>query len=161
MKERLLAGYLEEGVAIGLPDELAPLAVSAGLDADEVEAVLAGDTYGDEVRADEARAEEIGISGVPFFVIDGRFAIPGAQDPDTILAVLERGMAAAGSGRVAVSVRRRRRRARSARGTAGAPRPARRADRPRCFEKSSWSSTSTSNTPLEPVTSSNSEITCW
>jgi predicted DsbA family dithiol-disulfide isomerase len=90
VKERLLAGYLQEGVAIGLASELAPLAVSAGLDADAVDAVLAGDTYGEEVRADEARAEEIGISGVPFFVIDGRFAIPGAQDPDTILAVLER-----------------------------------------------------------------------
>ena len=90
VKERLLAGYLQEGVAIGLSDELAPLAVSAGLDADAVDAVLASDTYGEEVRVDEARAEEIGITGVPFFVIDGRFAIPGAQDPDTILAVLER-----------------------------------------------------------------------
>ena len=90
VKERLLAGYLEEGVAVGLPEELAPLAVSAGLDAAEVDAVLAGDSYGDQVRADEARAEEIGITGVPFFVVDGRFAIPGAQDPDTILAVLER-----------------------------------------------------------------------
>jgi predicted DsbA family dithiol-disulfide isomerase len=90
VKERFLAGYLEEGVAIGLPSELAPLAVSAGLDADDVDAVLAGDTYGDAVRADEARADEIGVSGVPFFVIDGRFAIPGAQDPDTILATFER-----------------------------------------------------------------------
>jgi predicted DsbA family dithiol-disulfide isomerase len=90
VKERLLAGYLQEGVAIGLPSELAPLAVSAGLDADEVEAVLAGDTYGEAVRAEEARADELGCTGVPFFVIDGRFAIPGAQDPDTILAVLER-----------------------------------------------------------------------
>ena len=43
VKERLLAGYLEEGVAIGLPEELAPLAVAAGLDADEVDAVLSGD----------------------------------------------------------------------------------------------------------------------
>ena len=57
VKDRLLAGYLQEGVAIGLPSELAPLAVSAGLDADEVEAVLAGDTYGEAVRADEARAD--------------------------------------------------------------------------------------------------------
>jgi predicted DsbA family dithiol-disulfide isomerase len=90
VKERLLAGYLEEGVAIGLPEELAPLAVSAGLDSAEVDAVLAADTFGDEVRADEARADDIGITGVPFFVVDGRFSIPGAQDPDTILAVLER-----------------------------------------------------------------------
>jgi predicted DsbA family dithiol-disulfide isomerase len=90
VKERFLAGYLQEGVAIGLPEELAPLAVSAGLDADEVEAVLAGDAYGEAVHADEERAIEIGITGVPFFVIDGRFAIPGAQDRETMLAVLER-----------------------------------------------------------------------
>ena len=90
VKERFLAGYLQEGVAIGLPEALGPLAVSAGLDADEVEAVLAGDAYTDEVRAEEERALEIGVSGVPFFVIDGRFAIPGAQDSETMLAVLER-----------------------------------------------------------------------
>ncbi len=90
VKERLLAGYLQEGVAIGLADELAPLAVSAGLDAAAVEAVLSGDTYGEAVRADQARAVEIGITGVPFFLIDGRFAIPGAQDPETMLTVLER-----------------------------------------------------------------------
>jgi predicted DsbA family dithiol-disulfide isomerase len=90
VKERFLAGYLQEGVAIGVPEELAPLAVSAGLPADEVAVVLAGDAYADEVRADQARAVEIGITGVPFFLIDGRFAIPGAQDPDTMLTVLER-----------------------------------------------------------------------
>ena len=90
VKERLLAGYLQEGVAIGVSSELAPLAVSAGLDAGEVEAVLSGDAYGEAVRADEARALELGITGVPFFVVDGRFAIPGAQDPETILSVLER-----------------------------------------------------------------------
>jgi predicted DsbA family dithiol-disulfide isomerase len=90
VKERFLAGYLQEGVAIGLPDELAPLAASAGLDRDEVDTVLDGDAYGDEVRADEERAVEIGITGVPFFVVDGRFAIPGAQDVETMLAVLDR-----------------------------------------------------------------------
>jgi predicted DsbA family dithiol-disulfide isomerase len=90
VKERLLAGYLQEGVAIGLPEELAPLAVSGGLDPEEVRAVLEGDAYADAVREDEARANELGITGVPFFVIDGRFAIPGAQDAETIGLVLER-----------------------------------------------------------------------
>ena len=93
VKERLLAGYLEEGVAIGVPQELAPLAVSAGLDAGDVDSVLAGDAYADAVRADEARATDIGITGVPFFVIDGRFALAGAQDPETILTGLERAWA--------------------------------------------------------------------
>ena len=49
-----------------------------------------GDTYTDEVRADQARAVEIGITGVPFFLVDGRFAIPGAQDPETMRITLER-----------------------------------------------------------------------
>ena len=93
VKERFLAGYLQEGVAIGLPDELAPLAVAAGLDAAEVEAVLSGTAYTDEVRAEEERALEIGITGVPFFVVDGRFPISGAQDPETMLIVLERAWA--------------------------------------------------------------------
>jgi predicted DsbA family dithiol-disulfide isomerase len=90
VKERILAGYLEEHVAIGLQEELAPLAVSAGLDADEVQSVLTGDAYGDAVRADEARALDIGITGVPFFLVDGRFPIAGAQSPETMLAVLTR-----------------------------------------------------------------------
>jgi predicted DsbA family dithiol-disulfide isomerase len=93
VKERFLSGYLQEGVAIGLPEELAPLAVSAGLDASEVDAVLAGDAYADAVRADEERALEVGITGVPFFVVDGRFAIPGAQDSETMLSILERARA--------------------------------------------------------------------
>ena len=93
VKERFLAGYLQEGVAIGLPEELAPLAVAAGLDAAEVEAVLSGTAYTDEVRAEEERALEIGITGVPFFVVDGRFPISGAQDPETMLIVLERAWA--------------------------------------------------------------------
>jgi predicted DsbA family dithiol-disulfide isomerase len=90
VKERFLAGYLEEGVAIGLANELTPLAASAGLDPTEVDAVLAGDAYADEVRADEARGLEMDITGVPFFLVDGRFSIPGAQDPETMLRVLER-----------------------------------------------------------------------
>src|SRR4029077_938506 len=50
VKERFLAGYLEEGVAIGLPDELAPLAVSAGLDGDAVAGGVAGGAPGDAGR---------------------------------------------------------------------------------------------------------------
>ena len=90
VKERFLAGYLEAGVAIGLAEELGPLAVSGGLDADDVQAVLAGNEYGDAVRADEERALDMGITGVPFFLVDGRFPIAGAQSPETMLMVLER-----------------------------------------------------------------------
>jgi predicted DsbA family dithiol-disulfide isomerase len=90
VKERFLAGYFTEGVAIGLPEHLTRLAVEAGLDQGEVETVLKGDRYAEEVRADEAEARELEISGVPCFVIDRRFMVPGAQDPDTMLRVLDR-----------------------------------------------------------------------
>jgi predicted DsbA family dithiol-disulfide isomerase len=90
LKERLLRGYFTDGEPIGDPGALTRLAVDAGLDKEDVSAVLGSDAFADAVRADEAAAAELGITGVPCFVIDRRLAIPGAQDPDTILALLER-----------------------------------------------------------------------
>ena len=79
LADALMEGFFGAGLAVGEPDELAPVATSVGLAADDVAAVLAGDAYADAVRADEARARELDITGVPFFLIEGRFAIPGAQ----------------------------------------------------------------------------------
>jgi len=93
LKERLFRAYFTEGAPIGEPETLIALAGEVGLDTAEVAAILAGDRYTDDVRADEREAAEIGVTGVPFFVVDGRFGIPGAQDADTILNVLERAWA--------------------------------------------------------------------
>lgn len=71
-------------------DGVLELAEEVGLDVDEAEAVLTDRRYGDRVRNDQAEAHDLGASGVPFFVIDRRFAIPGAQDTDQMLKVLER-----------------------------------------------------------------------
>jgi predicted DsbA family dithiol-disulfide isomerase len=90
LKERLLIAYFTEGAPIGDPETLLRLASEAGLDPVECAEVLAGDRYGDEVRSDEREAHELGVTGVPFFVVDGKFGIPGAQDPETILSVLNR-----------------------------------------------------------------------
>ena len=90
VKERFLRGYLSEGAAIGLPEELERLAVDAGLEAAEVAEVLASDVYAAEVRADVAEAGRLGVTGVPFFVFDGRYAVGGAQPPEVMLQVLER-----------------------------------------------------------------------
>jgi predicted DsbA family dithiol-disulfide isomerase len=90
LKERLFLAYFTEGAAIGESETLVRLAAEVGLDAQECAAILAGDRYGAEVRADENEAMELGVTGVPFFVVDGKFGIPGAQDADTILSVLER-----------------------------------------------------------------------
>jgi predicted DsbA family dithiol-disulfide isomerase len=90
VKDRMLRGYFSEGAAIGLPEEVERLAVDAGLDVDEVARVLGSDEYADEVRADEAAAHQMGATGVPFFVFDGRYAVGGAQPPEVLLQVLQR-----------------------------------------------------------------------
>ena len=84
MKERLLGAYFTEGRAISDRDELAALAGEVGLDAEEVAEILAGDAFTDAVRRDELRARELGVRGVPFFLIDERIGIEGAQPPELI-----------------------------------------------------------------------------
>jgi predicted DsbA family dithiol-disulfide isomerase len=93
MKERLMKGYFTDGAAIGEADGLVPLAVEVGLPEADVRDVLATDRYAKEVRGDEALARELGISGVPFFVIGGRLGVSGAQAPEVLLGALERGWA--------------------------------------------------------------------
>ena len=95
LKERLLAATFTEGAAIGEADVLAGLATDVGLDGEEVRAVLHGDRYAADVRADERRAADLGITTVPFFVIDGALGIAGAQPPDVLRSALEDGWAEA------------------------------------------------------------------
>jgi predicted DsbA family dithiol-disulfide isomerase len=90
MKERFLRATFTEGEPIGDREALLRLAVEAGLSESEAAAVLESDAYADEVRAEESLAFELGISAVPFFVIDRTFGIPGAQPPDVILGALQR-----------------------------------------------------------------------
>ena len=88
-KERMLAAYFVEGEPVGDRDTLARLAGQVGLEPSAVRAVLDGDLLAREVRADEQLASDLGIRGVPFFVIDGRRGISGAQSAELILSVLE------------------------------------------------------------------------
>lgn len=88
MKERLMKAYFSEGVAIGERAELVRLATDAGLDEADVKAMLSSDQFAADVRADEARAREFGISGVPFFAIDERYGVSGAQPADVLLEAL-------------------------------------------------------------------------
>ena len=90
LKERLMRGYLGEGELMSDHAALTRLALEAGLPEDEVRDTLATDRYADAVREDEATARGFGISAVPFFVIDRKFGIPGAQPPDVILQALQR-----------------------------------------------------------------------
>lgn len=93
LKHRLGEAYFTEGQPIGETDTLRAAALAVGLDADEVEAVLTGDAFADEVRTDIADAQRIGVSGVPFFVAGGRLAVSGAQPPEALLDVLRQAWA--------------------------------------------------------------------
>ena len=89
VEERLFRAMFTEGRALGDAETLISLAAEAGLEADEVRAVLATDRYADAVRADEAQAVQLGVTGVPFFVIDRRYGVAGAQPADVLLRVLD------------------------------------------------------------------------
>jgi len=89
MMERLHAGYFCEGAAIGDPEALAGLAVDVGLERDTVHALLASDSHASDVREDEALAAHLGIRGVPFFVIDRRMGVSGAQEASVLVGALE------------------------------------------------------------------------
>jgi predicted DsbA family dithiol-disulfide isomerase len=88
VKERFLRAYLEQGELMSDHGTLLRLAVDAGLAEGEVADVLASDQFAEEVRADEQQAHELGINGVPCFVLDGRYAVSGAQPSQILLSAL-------------------------------------------------------------------------
>jgi predicted DsbA family dithiol-disulfide isomerase len=90
LKERLDHATFTEGLPVSDHQALTEVAVEVGLDEIEVKEVLTSDTYADAVRADEAQARTYGISAVPFFVIDGKYGIAGAQPSEVIADALER-----------------------------------------------------------------------
>lgn len=88
MKERLLSAYFVEGEHVGRIPDLARLAADIGLDEADVTRSLTDGEYVFAVEGDTAQAKAYGIAGVPFYVIDGRYGISGAQDPETFAAAL-------------------------------------------------------------------------
>jgi predicted DsbA family dithiol-disulfide isomerase len=89
LKERLLRAMFTTGANLADVDVLVALATDAGIDPAEARDALAGDAFAAEVRADERRAADLGITSVPFFVVDGKLGVSGAQPPDLLLGVLE------------------------------------------------------------------------
>jgi predicted DsbA family dithiol-disulfide isomerase len=87
-KERLLRAYFVEGRHVGRDEDLADLAAEAGLDRDDVLRSLQSNEFLDAVRADQDQAIQYGIQGVPFFVVDGKYGVSGAQSPETFTGVL-------------------------------------------------------------------------
>jgi predicted DsbA family dithiol-disulfide isomerase len=91
MKERLMRAYLSEGELISDAATLERLGREVGLPEDELRELLAGDRFAAEVRDDERTAASLGISAVPFFVVDRRFGAAGAQSPEILGSLLEQG----------------------------------------------------------------------
>ncbi len=89
VKERLMKAYMSEGASMSDHETLVRLGSECGLDAEEIRAMLASDACSKEVREDESMARELGISGVPFFVLDGKYAISGAQPAEVFVKALE------------------------------------------------------------------------
>lgn len=88
--QRLFAAHFSEGRQLSDHDVLRDVARSAGLPDALTDDVLSGTAYGDEVRADEAAADELDVAGVPYFLIAGVWPIPGAQDVETLGILLRR-----------------------------------------------------------------------
>ncbi len=93
LKERLLQAYFCDGLDVGDVSVLAQLAGEVGMPADNIAAYLTSRDGADEVVQMIGVAEDNGITAVPTYVLDGRFMIPGAQDPDTFVNVIRRVLA--------------------------------------------------------------------
>ncbi len=87
--DSLFAAYFAEGRDMNDHEQLVEAATRAGLSSDEVRAFLAGDECADEVAASQAEAYRLGVRGVPFYVLDGRYGLSGAQPVEVLVEVLD------------------------------------------------------------------------
>ena len=90
MKERLMRAYFTEGELVSDHATLQRLADEVGLPADETLEMLEGDRFTAEVRDDERTGSALGITGVPFFVVDRAYGASGAQPPELLGELLRR-----------------------------------------------------------------------
>jgi predicted DsbA family dithiol-disulfide isomerase len=93
MTERLMRAYFTESATVGDTRTLVELAAEVGLDAGEVHAALESDAYAGDVRADEQRGRMFGVRGVPFFAIDEKYGVSGAQPVEVFTSALEQAWA--------------------------------------------------------------------
>ncbi len=89
IEERLFKAHFMEGADIADTATLQRLGEEVGLDKAEVAALWTGDAFGDAVRSDIQMAQRIGVRGVPFFVVDNKYAVSGAQASDHFLGALQ------------------------------------------------------------------------
>jgi len=90
MKQTLMDFYFTQGADLTDRDTLVHAASAVGLNPDETRAALASDKDVAEIEREAEAAKEAGIQGVPMFIFDGRFAVSGAQAPETLAEAIER-----------------------------------------------------------------------
>ena len=90
IEERLFAAYFTEGKNIGDTETLVGIGVHAGLNEEEIRTMLASEQFAGNVHRDIEEANQLGISGVPFFVFDRKYAVSGAQSSEVFLSALEK-----------------------------------------------------------------------
>ncbi|ABR74681.1 DsbA family oxidoreductase [Actinobacillus succinogenes] len=88
INERLMKAYFTENLALANRENLVKCAEDAGINREQVENLLNSDRFAQSARNDEHQARQIGIQGVPFFVIDGKIGLSGAQPADYMLQAL-------------------------------------------------------------------------
>ena len=86
--DAVYAAYFEQGRDLGDLETLVEVAGAAGLDREAMRVLLQGDAAREQVQAEARWAQEAGISGVPFFIVDNRYAWSGAQPPEAIVQML-------------------------------------------------------------------------
>ena len=87
-QEAFKKAYFTEGRSVQDHESILDIASEIGLDTAEVEAVLKSDRYAEQVRADEQLAHQLGINGVPFFLLESKWAVNGAQPAEALLQAL-------------------------------------------------------------------------
>ncbi len=90
MEERLFAAHFTEGRNVADRETLVGLGRDIGLDEKALTAALNGGDFADDVHQDIDEARQLGINAVPFFVLDRKYAVSGAQDPSTFLGAMRR-----------------------------------------------------------------------
>lgn len=92
LEERFFKAYFTEGALMSDHATLTRLAVQVGLDEQEVKTVLSTDKYTDDVIRDGQDAANLGVRGVPFFVVDRKYGVSGAQDSEVFLETLTKAL---------------------------------------------------------------------
>jgi predicted DsbA family dithiol-disulfide isomerase len=90
LEELLFKAYLTDGKNVNDLHTLESLGLEAGLEKEAIDHVLHSEDYANEVRQDQEEAQDIGVTGVPFFVFDNKYAVSGAQQTDVFLKTLEK-----------------------------------------------------------------------